>query len=63
MSKRISLNVSLTTQLAAFVIENVPSGQYGSAGEIVHTGLRLLQKQEAQAPAHSVLSGQAVALP
>ena len=51
MPKRVPLNVSLTAELAAFVAERVASGRYGSASEVVRTGLRLLEQQEPRSPA------------
>ena len=46
MSKRVSLSVSLTIELADFVAEKVSSGRYGSASEVVRTSLRLLEEKE-----------------
>ena len=39
------MNVSLTTQLEAFIQEKVDSGQYRSASEVVREALRLLWEQ------------------
>ena len=50
MSKRVSLSVSLTAELAALVAEKVGSGRYGSASEVVRTGLRLLEERERASP-------------
>lgn len=51
MTRRASLNVSLTRELIAFIAAQVGSGRYGSASEVVRTGLRLLEGKERQAPA------------
>ena len=50
MSKRVSLSVSLTAELAALVAEKVGSGRYGSASEVVRPGLRLLEERERASP-------------
>ncbi len=57
MSKRVSLSVSLTTELAALVAEKVGSGRYGSASEVVRTGLRLLEEKERASPRRSAKTG------
>lgn len=46
MTRRAALNVSLTPELVAFVMTQVQSGRYGSASEVVRTGLRLLEERE-----------------
>jgi antitoxin ParD1/3/4 len=45
------MNISLTPELAGFVKEQVDSGLYHSASEVVREGLRLLllQRQDRQA--------------
>ena len=40
------MNINLETQWEAFIDENLKSGRYISASEIVHEGLRLLQEKE-----------------
>jgi len=44
------MNISLTPELAGFVKEQVESGMYHSASEVIREGLRLLlhQKQDRQ---------------
>ena len=42
----MTLNVSLTPHLEQFIHENVNSGRYQSASEVVRTALRLLEEQE-----------------
>jgi antitoxin ParD1/3/4 len=44
----MSLNVSLTPQLEAFIHETVNTGRYQSASEVVRTALRLLEERERQ---------------
>ena len=45
------MNISLTPELAGFVKEQVDSGMYQSASEVVREGIRLLlqQRQDRQA--------------
>jgi antitoxin ParD1/3/4 len=47
MAERVSMNVSLTRELAAFVKARVLSGRYQSDSEVVRQGLRLLEEYEA----------------
>jgi len=42
----MSLNVSLTPHLEAFISQNVDSGRFQSASELVRTALRLLEQHE-----------------
>jgi antitoxin ParD1/3/4 len=46
MPPRASLNVSLTPELTAYIGEQVASGRYRSASEVVRASLRLLQRDE-----------------
>ena len=41
-----SMNVSLTPELAQFVLAKVQSGRYNSASEVVREALRLLEDHE-----------------
>lgn len=42
----MTLNVSLTPHLEAFIHHTVTSGRYQSASEVVRTALRLLEERE-----------------
>ena len=42
----MTVNVSLTPHLEAFIHETVASGRYQSASEVVRTALRLLEERE-----------------
>jgi len=42
-----TMNVSLSDELAAFVEEEVTSGEYGTASEVVRDGLRQLRRERA----------------
>jgi antitoxin ParD1/3/4 len=44
----MTLNVSLTPHLEAFIHETISSGRYQSASEVVRTALRLLEEREQQ---------------
>jgi antitoxin ParD1/3/4 len=46
MPPRASLNVSLTLEFTAYIADQVASGRYRSASEVVRAGLRLLQRDE-----------------
>lgn len=41
-------SISLDEHFAAFLTRQVATGRYGSASEVVRTGLRLLEDQESQ---------------
>jgi putative addiction module CopG family antidote len=46
VAKRISRNISLPLELDRFILDQLRSGRYGSASEVVRAGLRLLQESE-----------------
>ncbi len=48
MPARNTPHVSVTPELAAFVGEQIASGSYRTASEVVRAGLRLLADQERQ---------------
>jgi putative addiction module CopG family antidote len=50
MTKRKTMNVSLTPELERSVAERVASGRYRSASEVVRAALRLLEKEEREDP-------------
>ena len=48
------MNVSLTSELEAFVASKVRSGRYHSASEVIREALRLLEEREqVRAPPNS----------
>jgi putative addiction module CopG family antidote len=53
MSKRKTMNVSLTPELERSVAARVASGRYRSASEVVRAALRLLDKEEREDTAHA----------
>jgi antitoxin ParD1/3/4 len=59
MPPRASLNVSLTPELTAYIADQVASGRYRSASEVVRAGLRLLQRDEraGSTPSSPAVSG------
>lgn len=50
MTTRKTKNVSLTPELDRFVAEQVASGLYRSASEVVRAALRLMEKAERERP-------------
>jgi antitoxin ParD1/3/4 len=46
MASRMTVNVSLTPELGAFLQSRVKSGRYQTTSEVVREALRLLQHQE-----------------
>jgi antitoxin ParD1/3/4 len=42
-----TMNVSLSDEFAAFVEDEIASGEYTSASEVVRDGLRLLRREKA----------------
>lgn len=45
MAIRTTLNVSLSVELGNFIANEVQSGRYQTASEVVRAGLRLLQER------------------
>jgi antitoxin ParD1/3/4 len=48
MSNSTNTSISLDEHFAKFLAENVASGRYRSASEVVRAGLRLLEDHESQ---------------
>ncbi len=61
MPRRAALNISMPPELAAFVATRVAPGRYGTASEVVRTGLHPLQEKEG-VPAPRVVEGRPKAL-
>lgn len=61
MPRRAALNISMHPELAAFVATLVAPGRYGTASEVVLTGLRPLQEKEG-VPAPGMVEGRPKAL-
>lgn len=59
MPSKHNLNVSVTEHLARFVADQVASGRFGSASEVVRAGLRLLEREMAAGPIHDLPFGPA----
>jgi antitoxin ParD1/3/4 len=55
-----TMNVSLTSELAQFVEDEVSEGQYGSASEVVRDGLRMLLRETAERAEKLALLRQAI---
>jgi len=55
MAHRITVNVSLTPELDAFLQSRVDSGRYQTASEVVREALRLLQHHESEREALQAL--------
>ncbi len=55
MPSKHTLNVSVTEHLARLVADQVDSGRFSSASEVVRAGLRLLERDLAVAPQTDVL--------
>jgi len=39
-------SISLSGHLAGFIARQIENGRYGSTGEVIHAGLRLLEERE-----------------
>lgn len=48
MPSKYTLNASLTGHLCQFVADQVASGRFGNASEVVRAGLRLLERDMLQ---------------
>ncbi len=48
MANRMTVNVSLTPELGAFLESRVKSGRYQTSSEVVREALRLLERLETQ---------------
>jgi antitoxin ParD1/3/4 len=60
MPSKRTLNVSLTIELYDFIGEQLNSGRFGTASEVVRAGLRLLEKEaETRHPSRSGFNGEA----
>lgn len=46
MVRRVAQNVSLTSELAAFIAERVALGRYNNASEVVRAALRSFERSE-----------------
>ena len=63
MLGRAALNISMPSELAVFVATLAACGRYGTASEVVRTGLRLSQEKQGDLPALGVLDGETKSLP
>jgi antitoxin ParD1/3/4 len=50
VTRRATMNVSLTPELVNYVASQVASGRYSTASELVRAGLRLIQEKETGSP-------------
>jgi antitoxin ParD1/3/4 len=57
MPSKHHLNVSVTQHLDHFVADQVASGRFASASEVVRAGLRLLERELAIPPAPRIEKG------